>query len=116
MRRTLTHVMLKNTLSLYLGVDSSVARRIREQITLTQNWAHLQIMQKNINLIWIADNEKLRRKTYNISSGPFTLTLYYVCILCMSHHYARRRLKYTEILQHDVSKTGREKTDFIFHI
>ena len=33
-----------------------------------------------------------------------------------SHHYARRRLKYTEILQHDVSKTGREKTGFIFHI
>ena len=34
----------------------------------------------------------------------------------ISHHYAQRRLKYTEILQHDVSKTGRGVSDFIFHI
>ena len=37
-------------------------------------------------------------------------------MLKMNLHYARRRLKYTEILQHDVSKTGRGSPDFIFHI
>ena len=33
-----------------------------------------------------------------------------------SHHYARRRLKYTEILQHDMFKTGRGSSDIISHI
>ena len=39
----------------------------------------------------------------------------YLGVFIISHHYARRRFEKNEILQHEVSKAGKEKAGFISH-